>query len=84
MGTNGPPCRETHQADTNQSGDIMQQSQNRSAGDRWVKLSNTTMKILRENLTSSSKRQLGNFIFLGYLLLVLIKIVKSAMKTFVK
>ena len=24
-GTNGPPCRETHQADTNQSSDILQQ-----------------------------------------------------------
>ena len=32
-GTNGPPCRETHQAHTNQSSDILQHSQNRPTGD---------------------------------------------------
>ena len=35
--TNGPPCRETHQAHTNQSSDILQHSQNRPTGDRWLK-----------------------------------------------
>ena len=28
-GTNGPPCKETHQAHTNQSSDFLQHSQNR-------------------------------------------------------
>ena len=35
-GTNGPPCRETHQAHTNQSSDILQHSQNRPTMDNAV------------------------------------------------
>ena len=37
-GTNGPPCRETHQAHTNQSSDILQHSENRPTGDRQIKI----------------------------------------------
>ena len=32
LGTNGPLCRETHQAHTNKSSDILQHSQTRPTG----------------------------------------------------
>ena len=43
--TNGPPCRETHQAHTNQSSDILQHSQNRPTGDRWLKIDQKKSKL---------------------------------------
>ena len=43
-GTNGPPCRETHQAHTNQSSNILQRSQNRQMV-KTLKYDNPDYKI---------------------------------------
>ena len=34
---------------TNQSSDILQHSQNRPTGDRWLKFYNTTIQIIKQN-----------------------------------
>ena len=34
---------------SNQSSDILQHSQNRPTGDRWLKFQNTTIQIIKQN-----------------------------------